>query len=236
LEDWVSKKGIDSGGHNHETYDVYVPASDGEVGSGSGVGASGGERGVGDAAALDGLRELPDGDVVVQAGAGVRGVDDDVGDTSLNTGGRPGLTEWLDVTLWRRLGCRTHQSAGNNGDGAGGGAGGAVGGSDDGGGVQERTAAEVGAALLEGDDVGEVTGSGGLTADNELVELLGRRSSGLGEGSDHGDGGSQGDGAGERSHCDDVCFAEKSWRLDFEEEEEEKKKSVWWADDVPSIR
>lgn len=73
---------------------VCVPASNGEVGSGSGVGASGGEGGEADAAALgNGLRELPDGNVVVEGGAGVGGVDDDVRDTSGDTAGTPLLQE-----------------------------------------------------------------------------------------------------------------------------------------------
>lgn len=160
----------------------YIPSSNGDSITVSGVVATGSDGSVFDAS--DGLRQLPDGNVVVEGGGAVGGVDDDLGDTGGGATGGPG------------------QGAGADGDGGGRGAGRAVSGGDDGVLVDEGTTAEVGAALLEGDDVGEVAGLGVDTTDDELALLVSGGRSGLGEGGDEGGSGGQGEGAGERSHCE----------------------------------
>jgi hypothetical protein len=88
-----------------------------------------------------------------------------------------------------------------------------VGSSENGVGVQEGAAAEVGAALLERDDVGEVADGGVLTTDDELVDIGG----GSREGRSQGDGRGQSDGAGERSHCE--CWKLGIGRLDWRVED-----------------
>ena len=74
-----------------------------------------------------------------------------------------------------------------------------MGGSDDGVGVQKSTTAEVGAALGQADDVGELAAGGRVTADDllESRDLLGGR-----DGRSEGDGRHEKRGSeGEELHC-----------------------------------
>lgn len=137
-----------------------APAGNGDGGTGSRVRARGWEADVFDGVAGgDGGRQLPDGNIVVLAGAAVVGVNVDGGDSddSATRGAAQGTG-----------------ADGESADGANDGAHGAVSSSDNSVAVDERTTADVGSADLERDNVGELArGSGGST-NNVLIRSVGR--------------------------------------------------------------
>lgn len=216
---------LEGGGEGGAALLESTPASDGEAVAVGGVEAGRGEAGVAEGAAVlsDVLGQLPDGDVVVEGGGAEVGVDDDLGDASGDTTGGAVLPNAL--VTFRGSSCQreTYQGAGTDGDGAGGGAGRAVGGGENGVGVQEGATAEVGAALLERDDVGEVADRSVLATDDELVDISG----GSREGRGQGDGRGESDGAGEGSHCE--CWKLRFGRLDLrvEDEDEDEDDFPW---------
>jgi hypothetical protein len=150
-----------------------VPASDGETGTRSRVGARSGELGVGDGrAGGDGGGELEDSYVVVVGSCRVGWVDLDGGDAGNSSSGSAALVGLLAMFHVYHNGTLAYKTAGTDLEVRSSLANGAVSGGEDSVGVQERTTAEVAATALDADDEGEVAlGSGGSTNDWVLGEL-----------------------------------------------------------------